>query len=229
VTTGSTIFCGWVKASVIDSECWFESRRTVACRAFLAWQQGRMRKRRSGRWDTRRIQSIVAGRTGYRDALAWQLPQHAVAEDTAHVETGGVMAGITGWRTVYVDMRIRCGQHRCYGNAVAFYISVGCAIRMATRVSASPRRHDFWIRVIRERCAKRRRGMTAITLYANARVPCWIRIGAGINSDRTIVAGSTRFCDRRVIVGTIWIAWELDELGGVMAIAAFLGGLLVKH
>jgi len=152
-----------------------------------------------------------------------------VAKHAAHVETGRVMAGIAGRRIVYVDMRVRCRQHRCYGKYIAFHISVGCAIRVATSASASPRRHDFWIRVIRERCAKRRRSMTAITLYANTRVPCWIRVGGRINGNCAIVAGSTGFSDRRVIVRTIWIAWELDELGGVMAIATFLGGLLVKY
>jgi len=93
VTTGSTIFCGWIESRVIDSECRFESRCTVAG---LAVGSCCMCKRGGGRRFTCRIDAIVASRTGYRNAVGRELPQYAVAEDTAHVVTGGVVAKVTG-------------------------------------------------------------------------------------------------------------------------------------
>jgi len=61
VTTREAVFRRWIEPCVIHGECRIESRRTVAVRTLLARQQGRMRKRRGGRRDTRRVQSIVAG------------------------------------------------------------------------------------------------------------------------------------------------------------------------
>ena len=94
MTTSSTIFCRWIEARVIDSECRFESRCAVA---IFAIGSVRVRKHGGGRRHTRRIESIVASRTGYSNAIGGELSQYAVAEDTAHVVTGGVMAKVTGW------------------------------------------------------------------------------------------------------------------------------------
>lgn len=65
-----------------------------------------MGKHGGGRRHSSRIQSIVAGHTGYGNTIGGELPQYAVAEDAAHVETGGVMAEVTGLRGASIDVRV---------------------------------------------------------------------------------------------------------------------------
>ena len=187
--------------------------------------------RMSGRWwFPCRIQTIVAGyaRCSYRWGLKGKFPQYGVAKNATHVETGGVVAEVTGYRTVYVDMRVWCTLHTSNGNHRSIRV-IGRSVLMATRLSAGPRHHDFWIIVIRERRAEGGRGMTGITLHGDIGMARWIRIRVGTFSDCSVMARGTRFSYRRVIVrNAIRIKRQVDELGGVVTIATLLRRLHVK-
>lgn len=93
VTTATSTCCCCIVSRVILTKCRYETRCIVAT---CTIGSGRVCKHGGGRRHSNRIQSIVAGHTGYGDTIGGELPQYAVAEDAAHVETGGVMAEVTG-------------------------------------------------------------------------------------------------------------------------------------
>lgn len=86
---------------------------------------------------------------------------------------------------------------------------------------------NLWIGMIGKRRRKGRGGVTVITFHGNTRMPRRIGIGGRPNRGGAVVTSGTGFGDIGVIEGAV--RTEIEETGGVVAIAAFLRGHQVRR
>lgn len=178
-----------------------ERRRVVAVAAIGSRQQIIMQSRRG---LTDGTESIVTRLT--RDGVP---RQDTMIENTAQVETGGVVAGVTGLSNE-ARQRVRMRRRILAGN-----LRVGAIVAAVPTAGA---RCDGG--VIHKRGIERRRGVTGIAFHRNT----WMPIGSGIgaNRDSAIVTGRTDSSDTRVIERSVRI--ERQEMVSRVAIATFLCG-----
>lgn len=186
-----------------------ERRRVVAVAAIGIQRRGDMR-----RGLTDGTESIVTRLT--RDGVP---RQDTMIENTAQVETGSVVAGVTG-HSNEARQRVRMRRRILAGNRHTIRL-LALAI-VAARLTAGARYNDLGIGVIQKRGLERRRRVTGIAFHRNTWMPRGIGIGISANRDSAIVTARTDSSDTRVIERSVRI--ELQEMVSRVAIATFLCG-----
>jgi len=179
-----------------------ERRRVVAVAAIGSQRRGYMR-----RGLTDGTESIVT-----RLTLDGVPRQDTMIENTAQVETGSVVAGVTG-HSNKARQRVRMRRRILAGNLRVVAI-------VAVRLTAGARFDGLGIGVIRKSGLERRRRVTGIAFHRNTLMP--IGSGIGANRDSAIVTARTDSSDTRVIERSVRI--ELQEMVSRVAIATFLCG-----